>query len=451
MTSIDAAMHDLCDWAAACRWVDVPGPIRRRGLMVLADDLAAMIAGADEPELHRYRETLLRRDETAEATLIAPALPRVGRMGAAAHNGLAGNWAELDEGFRPVTCHAGVYILPALLAEAEVRGESLSAVLRALVLAYDIAARVALAYRFPSPRVHAHAGFGSLAAAAAIALLRGADGAGLLSAVGAGATLAHIGPRGHLVEGILIRNGWAPAGGVAGMLAADWAEAGVGGAASSVAGVYGEILGGAGALGELTAGLGQEWMIARGYHKLYACCQHGHPSVEAALMLRAEEGVAAEDIAEILVASHPLACSLPNANPTTTLGAKFSMPHMVAAPFVYGTGGAEAFTAAALANPAVARLRRLVRIEPYAPLPPPPHDRPARVTVTLRDGRCLSRECLSARGNPDRPLDDAALADKVAGLSAPVLPGLVRLLGAMPDTAAFARPWAELLRDLART
>ena len=45
--------------------------------------------------------------------------PRTDRISAAVANGLAGDWIELDEGFREVPCHAGVYVLPALLAEAE--------------------------------------------------------------------------------------------------------------------------------------------------------------------------------------------------------------------------------------------------------------------------------------------------------------------------------------------
>src|SRR5256885_2487954 len=40
----------------------------------------------------------------------------------AAANGAAATWCELDEGYRLAPAHAGAYILPALLAEAEATG-----------------------------------------------------------------------------------------------------------------------------------------------------------------------------------------------------------------------------------------------------------------------------------------------------------------------------------------
>jgi hypothetical protein len=63
--------------------------------------------------------------------------------------------------------------------------------------------------------------------------------------------------------------------------------------------------------------------------------------------------------------------------------------------------------------PEVVRLRPLVTMRLLQPELPPPNDRASRVSVTLRDGRKASRECLSAIGSPDRPLDRATLQQKL--------------------------------------
>jgi 2-methylcitrate dehydratase PrpD len=447
MTTAEAALAALCDWAAALPAAALPQAVLRRSAEILADDLAAALDASREPEPTRLRELLLARPRAEEATLFAAGLPRADRMGAAACNGTAAPWMELDGGFRPTPCHAGIYVWPALLAEAEATGARLDALLRAHALGYEIVTRVALAYRFATPRVHVHAAFSPLGAAASVLLLRGVDAATLLSGVAGAATLASIGPRGHMVEGILARNAWVGAGAACGLLAADQAEAGIGGAAHSVAEVYAGVLGGTPDPARLNAGLGATWSVDGGYHKTFACCQHGHPTADAILAILATRSVAAEEVAAIHVETHPLALSLDNAAPATTLAGKFSLQHIAAATLVHGAADARAFGAVGLADPAVGRLRARVSMAPWSPLPAPPHDRPARVTVTLEDGRRLTAESLSAPGNPDRPIGAAALTAKIAAAAAGVLPGLPGL----PDRVAGdgARPWRQVLAELA--
>lgn len=440
---------------ALCAWIarpdlDLPQALLARALRVLGDDLGAMLSAADEPELVRLRQTCLAGAATGGATLFAPGLPRADRIAASGYNAMAGCWNELDEGFRLTTCHAGLYVLPALLAEAEIRRLSLAQVLRALVLGYEVVTRVALAFRFGIPRVHAHAAFSSTGAAAGLALARGATAQRLCDTVCTAATLAALGPRGHLLQGLLIRNGWAAAGTACGAMAADWAAAGITGAPGSVGDVFAGILQGDPDPAALTAGLGSRWSIEHGYHKIFACCQHGHPTIDALLQLRRDYAFDPGDVTGLLVESHPLAVSLSNPDPATVLGGKFSLPHMAAAALVTGSGGSDAFGAAALADPRIARLRRLVRLGAYAPLPPAPHDRPARVTVDLADGRRLTAECLSAPGNPDRPIGDDLLLAKIRALSAPVLPGLADLVAtAATDRQLLQRAWPDLLGDIA--
>ena len=57
---IARGLEALTEWSAALRWSDVPEPIRRRAAVVLADDLAAIVAARDEPEMSALTDGLAR-------------------------------------------------------------------------------------------------------------------------------------------------------------------------------------------------------------------------------------------------------------------------------------------------------------------------------------------------------------------------------------------------------
>ncbi len=441
----------LTEWAAATPLAALPRETLVRAARVVADDLAAITGARDEPEVQAFHERVLARATRAEATVFRGGRPRTDRLSAAVANATAADWLELDEGYRPASCHAGLYVLPALLAEAEARNLAFGELLRALVLGYEIVTRVALAFKQTTVTMQAHGRFGAVGAAAGVALSRNADARLLTAALGTAATLIGPSPRTHLAAGILSRNVWPAAGAWSGSMAVEWAECGIGGAPEAFHDVYATVLGNQADASALSARLGQRWSILDGYTKIYACCQHLHAAVEAAVAMRADvlKQAPIEDVTAIRVETHPLAIALVNARPGTTLGAKFSMSHAVAAAFVTGTGGAAAFEARTLSDPAIDRLRGKLTVAPFAPDLPPPNDRPSRVIVELRDGRRLEGECLSAVGGPDRPLPPETVFDKVSALAAPVYPKMRPLfeeLAALP-APRMAQGWADLVGE----
>jgi 2-methylcitrate dehydratase PrpD len=128
--------------------------------------------------------------------------------------------------------------------------------------------------------------------------------------------------------------------------------------------------------------------------------------------------VAVTEIVDINVETHPLARELTSKYPFTVLGGKFSLPHAVAAVLATGSFAPEVFSGEFLQDPAVQALREKVRITEWASLPAPPEDRPAKVTVTLRDGSIREQSVLSAIGGSDRPLAQEQLMSKFETLTA---------------------------------
>lgn len=447
-----AQFRELLRWAAATPCSAIPVPVMEKAARILADDLAVMIGARGEPELARFQQRLLAHPGTPQATVWNGGSLQAAVPTAAVANAVAADWLELDEGYRPTPCHAGLYVLPALLAQAETSALTCEELLRCLALGYEIVTRVARTFTVPAVIMQSHGRYGAIGAAAGVGLARGLDADLLASALGAAATLIGPAPRNHLAEGVLIRNAWPASGAWNGLMAVEWAECGMGGVPEALFDVYGTVLGGEAHPERLTQDLGRQWAVLEGYTKIYACCQHLHSAVEAALSLHARHAEVAQlaAIDTVEVRTHPLALPLVNPAPETTLGAKFSMPHAVATALLLGDAGAAAFSSTTLHEERIAALRPRVRTSAWSPALPPPHDRPARVTVRLRDGRSHEAECLSAQGGPDRPLPADVWRGKMQALAEPAYPGIVALFDPLVagDAAARAQRWTELAASI---
>ena len=450
-TAAAAGFTTLARWAARLRFADLPDDVRRRALLVLADDLGAMIAVRDDPQVVAVRDGLLGTGQPPEATMFADGRRRGERAAVAAANGVAADWGEMDEGYRPATCHAGLYVLSALLAEAEPSGATVEQLLAALVGGYELVTRVARTWVHDEMIIHPHALLSPIGAAAGAALGAGRTEEEVLAAVCAGATTVMLGPFDHAPAGALARNTWTGIAAWTGIQHARWAQAGIGGAPTAPHTAFHRAMGATAHLQRLTDGLGETWAIRDGYHKLFACCQYAHSTVEALLDARTEIGAARiDDVVAVDVRTHALALKLDGATPETSLGAKFSVPHAAAAALVRGNVDADACAPAAISDPRIARLRERVHLESFTPVPAPPHDRPASVTVTLADGTVVERTCMSAIGSPDRPLElDVLLDEKLVGATAGAhprfVPGIRRLID---EPERLGRSWDATLNDL---
>ncbi|MDM0070633.1 MmgE/PrpD family protein [Variovorax sp. J31P207] len=453
-----AAFETFLRWAADVEWRDLEASARQRTVLVLADDMAAAFSAVREPQV-ALAQARLRAAAVGggAASLLSAGRPRVSVMQAAMGNGLAMGWNELDEGYRKAVCHAGLYVLPALLAVGEAENASLQDLLRALALGYETATRVARTWRFPSLKIHPHALLAPVGAAAGVGFLRRLPAEELLSAVAGAATLGMAGPFNHALKGVLARNTWAPQAAMAGLNALEWAHCGIGGSETSPHDVYAVALGANADLSVLAPHADEGWAVESGYHKMNACCQYTHSAIEAVQsLLQREAGlVGGAQVLDIEIEAHPLAFALDDRHPTTTLGAKFSLPHAAAAALVHGDGGVASFDAASLDDPRISRLREATRLIPFEGVRAWPEDRPARITLTTNDGSRLAAECWSARGGPDRPFLDTELWDKLATLSRPYAPAFAATLrraadaaAGAADTAALSRPWREWLDDI---
>jgi 2-methylcitrate dehydratase PrpD len=111
-----------------------------------------------------------------------------------------------------------------------------------------------------------------------------------------------------------------------------------------------------------------------------------------------------------------------NPDPPNYFASKYSLPHAAATMVVRGGAGYHDLDDSALADPQIAALRHRVRIaEDPAMSALAPKLRPARVTVTLADGRSATSARDSHRGDFSDPFSEAELREKFRELAGVVL------------------------------
>lgn len=440
--AVEASLAALCNWAATLEYENLPRRVLAQAALILGDNIAAALSAADEPEVADYQQRLVAAGGAPVATLFRAGGPKSAMLDAAVGNGLAITWNELDDGYTRTAVHPGALSQPLILAAAEAEERSIADALRATVGAYEIGTRFARAWPGTLPRLHPHGVYNVICAAAGLALLRRADAAELMRALTAAATMVSPGPYSHPIEGALVRNAWPAAGAWLGAFACDLAKLGIAGTGGGPYDVYTRGFGAPAAPAELSAALGEEWTICDGYHKLYGACHHSHAAMEAIESIVAErpELRGGRGVRRVVVEGSAMAMNFASTAPTTTLGAKFSVPHAVAATLVHGAAAPGNFLDAGLRDQAVASLRARVRMRQLAEVKPWPLDRPARVTLELDDGSAISASCEAALGSPARPLDADRVLRKIGELGARDAPGLAPAVTRLREAIEAGRP-----------
>lgn len=110
---------------------------------------------------------------------------------------------------------------------------------------------------------------------------------------------------------------------------------------------------------------GFEWYIRnpKDLHKPYASCRYTHPSIEAAIQLRNEYGLVAEDVESIHIKTYSLAVSgHDHVDILGSYSAKMSIPYSVAAGFIYGKAGLQEFSETGVQDKVVLDLTKRVTV-----------------------------------------------------------------------------------------
>ena len=413
-------IEKLAEFVAQTQWEDVPEPVRRHTKLVFLDTLGVILAGAERPEVMQLRDRLAGT-AGAGATVYARGWPTHDPRTAALLNGIAGRSIELCEGLRLVSGQAAMQVLPGVLAVGEHAQRPGHELVTALLLGYDVAGRLAGGFT-PRPLAHQNGQVSLLAAAAAGARLRVLDAAGISRAMRIATTLLLTPSYTNAVAGATTLNVAGGMSGFAAALAPELTLAGFEAQEDAIEEALGQLVGGAFAADAVLDELGTRWEITRNYFRLYACCNPIHSALDCLREALAELRPSPDQVARIDVATYRFASVMRNPDPPNYFASKYSLPHAAAVMVVRGNAGFAELDDSALDDPVIAALRHRVQVtEDPAMSAVAPRLRPARVTVTLTDGRQTTRAGDAQRGDFMRPFAEAELRAKFHELAAVAL------------------------------
>ena len=407
----------LAAFAATTDWDDVPFAVQHQTKLVILDTLGVILAGAERPEVKQLRSQL---GTGTGATVFAPGWPSHDPRTAALLNGIAGRSIELCEGLRLVSGQAAMQILPGVLAVGEATRRSGRDMLTALLVGYDLAARLAGGFT-PRPLAHQNGQVSLVAAAGAGARLRGLDSAGISRAMRIATTLVLTPSYTNAVAGATALNVAGGMSGFAAALAPELAQARFEAEEDAIERAFGQLVGNNFKPDGLTDELGASWHIMQNYFRLYACCNPIHPALDCLGHVLADLRPQPEEIASIDIATYRFASVMCNPSPPNFFASKYSLPHAAATMAVRGRIDHASLDDTALHDPTIAALRhRVVVREDPTMSAVAPRLRPARVTLVLTDGRRGTHACESHRGDFRDPFTESELREKfreLAGVS----------------------------------
>jgi len=406
-TSFYDFLHDL-------KFTDLPPDVVRYARRWLLD-LIGVAAGGSTTGLSR-----IIRDHAAEH--FGPGRRRAhmlfdGRIvspaGAALAGGMTIDALDGHDGHKLTKGHVGCGVFPAALALAEAE-EQLSGedFLTSLVLGYEIGTRAGIALHRTVPDYHTSGAWVAVACAALGARTLGLDQKRTREAIG---IAEYHGPRSQMMRCIdhptMLKDGsgW---GAMAGVSATYLAADGFTGAPAIT--VEGDDV------ADLWGDLGSNWRIFEQYFKAYPVCRWAQPPVQAVMDLRAEHGLASEDVERIEVVTFHQSLRLATRRPTTTEQAQYSTAFPVAAAMVRGRVGAAEVAEDAFADPEIMRLAdSMIVTETDDYNAAFPAHRIAHVTLVLKAGRRLTSAPTEARFDPEHPVGDADVREKFHTLAGP--------------------------------
>ena len=331
-------------------------------------------------------------------------------------NAMSAHMAELDDGHRAGQIHLGASIISAILPVAEVENLSEDAVLRGIVVGYEVAIRLARAIN-PAHKLrgyHTSGTCGTIGVASAIAAALKFSREQMKVAVSAAAASASGLLEMQEDESELKPFNLAHAA-VGGITAAYCALAGFKGPDDAIGGKRGF-------LSVLTENPKIQYLsvfdepylqIEKIYRKLYAACRHAHSAIEATIVLKNQYHIDPASISCILVETYGMAIKGHDHKEIKGVqSAKMSIPFCVALALKQGSAGLNDYNEKNLADPEILHLMRLVNIIEDPEISSwLPGKRAAQVTI-LSHGESFITCIEYPKGEPENPLTEADIVEK---------------------------------------
>lgn len=445
----------LAEFVAHSNADRLPRELFRLAKLYVLDTLGVVVFGGTKPwsaAVARYARGLGASGPASVVGASWTAPPAIASL----VNGTAGHAFELDDVHDESLLHPGTVVVPAALAVAEATKASGRDFLAAVILGYELIARVGLGV---GSLAHMMGGFHSTgtngvfgSAAAAAKLLDGGNANTILHAMAIAASAA-----GGLMEfsqtGGMVKRLHAGRAAESGVMAAYLARDGFTGPTSALEGPYGycSTYSRAPEPERLLVDLGRRFAIEEITVKAYACCSDLHATIDCVRELKTRRGFDVADIKRIVVEIYDKVIKQNALDGTTSImAAQYSILFAISAGLLYDIADPRTYAEATLRDPRIRELSGKIELRLDAEFDALyPRKLPARVIIETKDGQQHRAEVIYAKGHPMNPMSAAEIEAKFRRLAGTVLgPSAVAEAVERVDALDQAPSLTELARTL---
>lgn len=414
-TAVEPVTRILADYVSTASLGDLPEKVRREASRTFLNWLGCAIGGCR----HEAVDAAIATFSPFAGSACSHILGRnecLDPLHASLVNGISSHVFDFDDTHLRTVIHPAGPVASALLAYADLNPVSGADFVNALVLGVEVECRIGNAI-FPE---HYNVGWhitgstGSFGAAAAIGRILGLDAERMAWALGIAASQP-VGLR--EMFGSMTKSFHPGRAAQNGMTAALLAANGYTSSGQALEAKRGwlNVLSTRHNPREITDHLGGRFEIVANTYKPFACGIVMHPTIDACIQLRGQQGVDISSIQSVALKVHPLVLELTGkTEPKIGLEGKFSIYHAAAVALVEGDGGAGQFSDRAVREPDVVSLRGRVSAEIDQGL----SSDAANVVITRSDGSRIEKHVPHAIGSLARPMTDKDLERKFTGLAA---------------------------------
>jgi len=416
---------ELGKWAANLSYDTLPPEVVHHVKRLTLDYFCAVLAGSTTPT-SRLAQAYFASAENSNAASVVGTQIRLSTHSAAFVNGTAAHGLELDDGYTPGSYHPGAACMPAIMSVAEAYKADPKKIVTAIALAFELSCRMARAghphtWQNGFHNTGVNGVFGCASGVGKLLDLQekemtwalgmaGSFSSGLFEFLGEGSEVKRLHPGKCARDGVVV---------------AELAKRGIDGPLTAIEGRNGYFKAYTGSKADAMSvlqDLGTNWVLLNTYVKPYPCCRHLHAPIDAILELKKSHKLDPEQIESIVVQTNRVAANHAHTNYAAFLDAQMSIPFAVSTAIVHDEVNLDAFGKAARQRADIATLVPKVKVEVTEEMQSVyPRKRPAHLIVKMKDGTTLQYTQQQPYGEPDNPLDDAALTGKFHAICDPIV------------------------------
>jgi len=407
---------EICSFLVETTIKDIPRETIEFTKQLGLKTVAGMLNGSRRPAGRKIASLVKSQRGPDEAGLIGSGL-KASVESAALANGIFAHACELEDDQFP-SATSDISIFPILFPLAEKMRSSGSELIEAAAVSMEVMNRIGM-YSLTHMGIGDLSFYGVLGSAAAASKLLSLNPAQIHAAFGialgrASGFLVNFGTDAHYLESAMA--------GRDGLCAAIYAQNGMTGNADFEKWLKGLLGKGAFQLEKIVEDLGRsKWHVHNMWIKKYPCCFLTHRHNDATFALLKENKITYDNIEQIDIDIGPVDGVTDRPHPKDEEDARFSIQHIQAGILLEGDLNFSTFTEEKIVSPLFKEARSKVKVHVHEDWPIKMMSGTAKVTLTTKDGRVVSKEMEQPLGGSKSPLTTRQFEEMYQKLTSGIL------------------------------